>query len=133
MFGHIVNLNFNGKSDSHNTLIGGSVSIIIKMFVVCFIFTLLKKMILSEANDHSCEEFVINKGSNDEVSVPLNQSNLMIYHTLSKVKDGIRDLDYENSKQYIEIRYVQKVVNYETQTETEYPFKAKICDEQDFN
>ena len=116
MFGHVVNLNFNGKSDSHNTLIGGSISIIIKMFVACFLVTLTKKMILSEGNDLSCEEFVIDKiegNDHEENTVKLEESKMMIYHTVSKIRDGQKDVDYENSKQFIELRYVQRVVNFE--------------------
>lgn len=59
MFGHIVNLNFDNRGDSHNTVIGGVVSIIIKLFMVVYIFCLIKKMILSEGNDLSSEEFVV--------------------------------------------------------------------------
>ena len=98
MFGHVVNLNFNGKSDSHNTMIGGSVSILIKMLVVSFLSTLVKKMFMSLGNDLSCEEFVINKNDDEELIVPLKESKMMIYHTLSKIRNGRNDVDYENSK-----------------------------------
>jgi hypothetical protein len=52
-------LNFNNKGDSHNTMIGGIFSIIIKLFMVVYISLLIKRMLLSEGNDLSSEEFVV--------------------------------------------------------------------------
>jgi hypothetical protein len=57
----------------------------------------------------------------------------MLYHTLKKVRHGEKNLDYLESKQFIEIRYVQRVVDYNRGIDEEYPILAKICDHDDFN
>jgi hypothetical protein len=57
-FGHTINLNFNQKGDTHNTIIGGIFSIAIKLFMFIYICILWKKMVLSEGNDLSSEEFI---------------------------------------------------------------------------
>ena len=59
MFGHEVNLNFNKAGYTHNTLIGGLFSVLIKIFMIGYIAILVKRMTLSEANDHSCEDYLI--------------------------------------------------------------------------
>jgi len=43
MFGHIINLNFNGEGDKHKTTVGGIFSIIIKVGMTIYIvFNVLK-------------------------------------------------------------------------------------------
>lgn len=58
MFGHIVNLNFNRNNNSHNTALGGMISILIKVFMIIYIGIISKKVVLSEGNELSSEQFV---------------------------------------------------------------------------
>jgi len=48
MFGHVINLNFNRKGSSHNTIIGGIISILIKITIAIYVYLMLKKLILNE-------------------------------------------------------------------------------------
>jgi hypothetical protein len=50
MFGHIINLNFNRSGQSHNTFIGGFVSMFIKISMSIYVFLNFKKLILKEAD-----------------------------------------------------------------------------------
>ena len=88
LFGHVVNLNFNKKGDSHNTILGGVFSIAIKLFMVVYIPLIVKKMILSEGNESIWEEFLIDK-SDIQPIMPYKDSKFMIGHTLNKVRNGI--------------------------------------------
>jgi hypothetical protein len=47
LFGHIIQLNFNQKGSSHNTVIGGATSIIIKAFMAFFIWVNLEKLVFN--------------------------------------------------------------------------------------
>ena len=48
LFGHKIELNFNKKGSSHNTLIGGVFSILIKMVMLIYIYLLVKKLVNNE-------------------------------------------------------------------------------------
>ena len=48
MFGHVINLNFNRQGPSHNTVIGGCFSMLIKLAMGIYVFLNLKKLILKE-------------------------------------------------------------------------------------
>ena len=48
LFGHEVSLNFNKKGSSHNTLVGGVVSVLVKAFMVFYTGLLVKTMVLYE-------------------------------------------------------------------------------------
>ena len=111
MFGHVVNLNFNNRGYSHNTLIGGSISVIIKLFMTCYIVIILKKMILTEANDHSCEDYLIDLTDEKDQPVRVDQSKMMVFHTLAKIRNGAENIDFQEAKKYIEIRYVQRIID----------------------
>lgn len=50
LFGLPVQLHFNKKGPSHRTLMGGLVSILIKLFMAFYIFIMFKKMIFFEDN-----------------------------------------------------------------------------------
>jgi hypothetical protein len=50
------------------------------------------------------------------------------------VRNGEEELDYdEEAKRYIELRFVQRVINVEEKTEEELPFRAKVCTEEDYS
>lgn len=89
-------------------------------------------MILSEGNDLSNEEFVLDFTHMKDQPVLLEQSKLMLYHTLKKVRDGVVDLEYEQAKKYIELRYVQRIIDYDNQLDQEIPFMLKICEHNDY-
>ena len=46
LFGHTINLNFNGNGDSHKTVIGAFASLFIKTVMVVYTFYNFKKMFL---------------------------------------------------------------------------------------
>ena len=48
MFGHVVNLNFDQRGDSHKTTCGGCGSLLLKGFLTLYIFLNIKKLIWKE-------------------------------------------------------------------------------------
>jgi hypothetical protein len=59
MYGHTININFDKKGDTHNTVIGGCFSLIIKISMLVYISLNLKKLILSEGDELGAEEFLL--------------------------------------------------------------------------
>lgn len=48
MFGHVVNLNFDMRGDSHQTVCGGLFSLSVRGFLTFYVALLLKKLFLKE-------------------------------------------------------------------------------------
>ena len=55
MFGHQVQLNFNEKSETHNTCIGGFFSIIIKILMTIYVGIKVADLVWHRADDNSSE------------------------------------------------------------------------------
>ena len=51
MFGHPINLSFNNKGESHNTLIGGLCSIVVNIFLLYY-FTTLSIRLIGKGDDN---------------------------------------------------------------------------------
>ena len=45
MFGHKIEFNYNKRGSSHQTIIGGICSLIIKIMILAYSFILMKKLI----------------------------------------------------------------------------------------
>ena len=54
MFGHVVNLNFDRRGDSHKTLCGGILSIFFKGFLTFYVYIMFTKLIF-KTNDLNYE------------------------------------------------------------------------------
>lgn len=48
IFGHVINLNFDQRGDSHKTLCGGCGSITLKTFLTFYIYLNITKLIFKE-------------------------------------------------------------------------------------
>ena len=62
MFGHTIRLNFRQKGDSHNTIIGGIFSIIVKLALVLYVALNVKKMLMHEDDKYLTETGVFDRG-----------------------------------------------------------------------
>ena len=45
IFGYVIKLRFNGKGDSHRTLLGGIVNIVLYVFILMYTAILFQKML----------------------------------------------------------------------------------------
>lgn len=50
MFGHVINLNFDRRGDSHKTVCGGFFSILFRTFLTLYVILMFKKLI-QKGND----------------------------------------------------------------------------------
>lgn len=53
MFGHQIGFNFERKGDSHNTIIGGTFSMLIKVFMIAYITICFKRLLLNERDTNT--------------------------------------------------------------------------------
>jgi hypothetical protein len=70
MFGHDIKLNFNGNGTSHKTTAGGLVSVMIKGWMVYYVYYIFKKMFLHEDD----------KQYNDQVLLDLKELGTVNYN-----------------------------------------------------
>ena len=90
---------------------------------------------LSEGDDLHAEEFLLlhEEGHYDEVpEVDYKDSQFMLTPNLLKVRYGHDPVDWEEMKKYIEVRFVQKIIDYDHDTIETIPYKARLCDEVDY-
>ena len=55
LFGHVINLNFNQKGDSHKTTIGGVASIFVKLIMAIYVFLSFEKLIFKLDDKNSTD------------------------------------------------------------------------------
>ena len=106
LFGFMVQLNFNKKGSSHNTLIGGIMSLLIKGTML-FYFVLRGATIITHADDDYCSiEYLLDPLVNHEYL--MNYTNLILTASVNKIRNGRLKVDFDDleTKKYIELRYV---------------------------
>jgi len=84
MFGHTINLNFDKSGDSHKTLIGGLMSILIKFAIFTYVFLRFKMMIFLEADDNTAEVSVALLEEDAFKDIRYDESNITIIHSIRK-------------------------------------------------
>ena len=82
MFGHVINLNFDKQGDSHKTYIGGIVSLIVKTLMAIYIMMKFQKLIYMEGSNNGVVALLVKMDLIGDVQV--NETNMMIFHTLRK-------------------------------------------------
>ena len=60
MFGHTINLNFNRNGDSHKTFIGGLFSMLIKVTLAFYVYTLFDRMFMNKGDSNYTRINVMN-------------------------------------------------------------------------
>lgn len=84
MFGHPILMNFERKGDSHQTLIGGVFSVLIKLFMTFYVVLCFKALIFKE-KDNNFTTF----GSTDlDVDINYFKTKLTVLHSLKKQRSG---------------------------------------------
>lgn len=96
MFGYQIAFNFERKGDSHTTVIGGSTSILLKLFMIVYITVCFKRLIFYE-RDQTTTSYDSNPLSE---YVDYFHSNATIFHVLIK-HDGTNLNDKEDLQKYI--------------------------------
>ncbi len=133
MFGHTVHINFNKQGDTHNTSPGGFFSLLIKFAIAVYVFINLKKLIHSEGDVLSSSIFIVDNELGLS-AVAYIETKLILSPVIQKVRDGEIKLHYDDeTKRYIELRFVQRVLNIEQGINEEYSLRAKECTEEEYS
>ena len=77
-FGHRIEFNFNKTGSSHNTFIGGSVSILIKMAILSYIYLLVKKLVNNEDDKNTTVTSILDKNKLGEVNFKDTKTNIVL-------------------------------------------------------
>ena len=80
MYGHPINLSFNKKGESHNTIIGGCCSIFVKLFIAYYVLRLLDKLYFKKDNKIVTSLAVQN--FTDLGIVKYDETNFILAHAL---------------------------------------------------
>jgi hypothetical protein len=80
MFGHTINLNFDGEDDTHKTNIGGFFSLFIRFAIGVYVVYNFKKMIFNEEDKNFTENGILNLEELGEV--PLEETHSLIFHRI---------------------------------------------------
>ena len=67
MFGYVINLNFNKNGNEYKTIIGGSMSLLIKIIIYLYIGLNMYNLFTLGNNDNSMEKSLTDYESNGEM------------------------------------------------------------------
>lgn len=122
MFGHMIPINFNRKGASHNTLIGGFFSVLIKTGMVYFIIINVIKLVTFTGDSIST---TVRRIEHSYASEPLfyNGKDQLLFWTLTKAGKGRYDSLYLNDthfkedavkkiKPYLKVKFLQEDVDW---------------------
>lgn len=132
MFGHVVNLNFDQKGVSHKTFLGGCFSIFIRIFLTCYFYLNVQKIIFSQGDKNVSTVGLLNLEELGPVN--FNTTNLKIFHCVRKQKKDGNELTFEDGEleSYLDIEWVTKSSDWYTLEFKEKAYKTKVCEVSDF-
>ena len=82
MFGHQIGLTFNKKGSTHNTLIGGITSIVVRVFLAVYIYVIFARMINLDDDTISKEKVEVEY---EEIGdVKYNETDVVSFYKLIK-------------------------------------------------
>jgi hypothetical protein len=56
----------------------------------------------------------------------------MLTPNLLKVRYGHEPADWDELRRHVDVRFVQKIIDFDTETVQSIPFRAKLCELEDF-
>ena len=132
MFGHVVNLNFDQRGDSHKTICGGSGSICIKVFLTFYIYLNVTKLIFKE-NDTNLSTIGLLE-LDKEGTIPYDKMDMKFFHPVRKQnKASLPKIDGVDSfKKYFTVKYLQQNNDWYKMEFPEIEIPTKDCTQEDF-
>jgi hypothetical protein len=91
LFGHAINLNFDGERGSFPTSVGGCTSLSVKTLILVYVVLLVKKMLLKESDTINSVASVRNLSEID--AIPLNKTRVLPLLYLHHYKLGPLKMD----------------------------------------
>jgi len=134
MFGHPVLLSFNKKGNTHNTVIGGCISIFVLVILLAYFGIHFNTLINYGDDKISIKELSVNLIEADEVRYQdmkyINTFALMNGEIMAPVKYD------DDAKKHVTIMFNQQQWDYAA-TPPVFPYRTKMgirsCTEEDFN
>ena len=103
LFGHQVSLNFDGKGEQHKTLIGGLVSILVKVFLGLYVYLRVKQLIFKEDSNTVVDE-IFEKTNMTEL-VPFSSLKMTPFFFFYKQLGGSVDIESDEFKRYLDVYF----------------------------
>ena len=129
MFGHPISFNYKREGNSHNTICGGLVSILIYAIMLNLIIFKTKTMVLVEDDTITKRELSKNDIATDVISLAdmdLNPAFAFVQNKRGKF--GITlPVDITTVAQYVKPRYYIKKVDWEAYSIEFEPLKSRSC------
>ena len=130
LYGKKVELSFDGKGSSHNTLVGGIVSIFIKSFMLFYIVTLNVK--LFTFGDDATKTEIVQTSENE--TVYLNQTGFIPSFSIVNITSHAPIIVNDDMKKYVTIHAGINDSNYTSEfAEVYHELGIKPCTASDFN
>jgi hypothetical protein len=107
MFGHPIQLNFNKKGTSKNTLCGGILSVCLKIAILVYVILNVKRLILRENDDLMQEIFLQKKEELEGVDINWHDLQFEFTPSIKKVRnDRLGEFVYnDESRRFVELIY----------------------------
>lgn len=86
MFGHTINLNFDQQGSAHKTIVGGVISIFLKVFLGILLILNIVKMYKRDSNNNSTLYELVKLSEIGVVS--FNETKLFPFHVIRKQASG---------------------------------------------
>ena len=90
MFGHVITMNFNEQGNSHQTVLGGFMSILIKTALGIYVYLNLIKLIYNKGDETSTQGGIL--APDDIDPIRYNETDLYLFYPIRKQKENGRKL-----------------------------------------
>ena len=129
LFGHSITFNFKQQGATHNTLIGGIISLIIKIGFLGYVILHIKKCILYEDNKISMVTDSVDLGQQGKIPF----TEIRPFFTLRR-QTGLQQIQLsEETDRFISISFKQITIDWwQGGKTTEVGYPARKCEKKDF-
>ncbi len=103
IFGHGVNLNYNKKGSTVNTVLGGFLSL--ALGISCFYLFYQAFGDMLQHKDPQLNSFSNDADLNEIGDVPFDKTNILIYYKVIQVSQNFAPMDYSQVVRYLNIYY----------------------------
>ena len=135
-FGHTINLNFDDKIPTHNTIIGGLVSMVLNLVVLALVAA--KTMRVISYDNPDINSIILPNVEGLQVDVNYTSMSTFTFHAMRKQSIGFLPLDYPELDRYVSLYFIHTHVDwYEytgpgTHFKTVYNWSAVPCTSEHF-
>ena len=104
MFGHVINLNFDRRGDSHKTLCGGVFSIFFKCFLTFYVYLMFTKLIFKTNDTNYTYEGQWHLEGME--AIKYSDMSMRFFHVIKKQSMGNTGLKYSDIDGYFTMSIV---------------------------